>query len=91
MRLPSVITLAWRSLWARRFTAILTILSIAMATLLFLSVENLRQGAKASFERTISGTDLIVGARSSPINHSPMASFSMIYLTSSSAHRSREI
>lgn len=68
MRLPSVITLAWRSLWARRFTAILTILSIAMATLLFLSVENLRQGAKASFERTISGTDLIVGARSSPIN-----------------------
>ena len=68
MTLPNVITLAWKSLWARRFTAILTILSIAMATLLFLSVENLRQGARASFERTISGTDLIVGARSSPIN-----------------------
>ena len=31
-------------------------------------MENLRQGARASFERTISGTDLIVGARSSPIN-----------------------
>ena len=60
--------LAWRSLWARRGTALLTILSIATATLLFLAVENLRQGARASFERTISGTDLIVGARSSPIN-----------------------
>jgi putative ABC transport system permease protein len=60
--------LAWRSLWARRSTALLTILSIATATLLFLAVENLRQGARASFERTISGTDLIVGARSSPIN-----------------------
>ena len=68
MTFPNIITLAWQSLWARRFTAILTILSIAMATLLFLAVENLRQGARASFERTISGTDLIVGARSSPIN-----------------------
>jgi putative ABC transport system permease protein len=64
----AVLSLAWRSVWARRFTAILTLISIATATLLFLAVENLRQGARASFERTISGTDLIVGARSSPIN-----------------------
>ena len=68
MKGPTTLSLAWRSLWARRFTAILTILSIATATTLFLAVENLRQGARASFERTISGTDLIVGARSSPIN-----------------------
>ena len=68
MRGPTTLALAWRSLWARRGTAVLTILSIAVATLLFLAVENLRQGARASFERTISGTDLIVGARSSPVN-----------------------
>ena len=68
MKGPAVLALAWRSLWARRFTAVLTLLSIAVATLLFLAVENLRQGARTSFERTISGTDLIVGARSSPLN-----------------------
>lgn len=68
MRMPTVITLAARSIWSRRYTALLTILSIATAVLLFLAVENLRQSARASFERTISGTDLIVGARSSPIN-----------------------
>lgn len=68
MNMPTVITLAARSIWARRYTALLTILSIATAVLLFLAVENLRQSARASFERTISGTDLIVGARSSPVN-----------------------
>jgi len=32
------------------------------------AVENLRQGARTSFERTITQTDLIVGARSSSLN-----------------------
>lgn len=64
----TILRLAARSVWARRFTAILTILSIAVAVLLFAAVENIRQGARTSFERTITGTDLIVGARSSPIN-----------------------
>jgi len=68
MKMPVIIALATRSIWARRYTALLTILSIATAVLLFLAVENLRQSARASFERTISGTDLIVGARSSPVN-----------------------
>ena len=64
----TIIRLAARSLWARRTTALLTVLSIATAVLLFTAVENIRQGARLSFERTISDTDLIVGARSSPIN-----------------------
>lgn len=64
----TVLPLAMRSLWARKVTAILTIISIAAAVLLFVAVENLRQGARTSFERTISDTDVIVGARSSPIN-----------------------
>ncbi len=68
MKLPLIMGLALRSLWARRTTALLTILSIATAVLLFMAVENLRHSARASFERTISGTDLIVGARSSPVN-----------------------
>lgn len=68
MKGASVISLAIRSLWARKVTAILTVISIAAAVLLFVAVENLRQSARTSFERTISDTDVIVGARSSPIN-----------------------
>ena len=68
MRHMAILSLALRSIWARKVTAILTIVSIAAAILLFVAVENLRQGARASFERTISDTDVIVGARSSPIN-----------------------
>ena len=68
MKNPAILSLALRSLWARKITAILTIISIAAAVLLFVAVENLRQGARTSFERTISDTDVIVGARSSPIN-----------------------
>jgi len=68
MRGSTVLTLAMRSLLARKMTAILTIISIAAAVFLFVAVENLRQGARTSFERTISDTDVIVGARSSPIN-----------------------
>ena len=68
MRNTAVFSLALRSLWARKITAILTVISISAAVLLFVAVENLRQGARTSFERTISDTDVIVGARSSPIN-----------------------
>ena len=65
---PVVFSLAFGSLKARRFTALLTIISIATAVMLFGAVENIRQSARTSFERTLTGTDLIVGARSSAIN-----------------------
>ncbi|MEL7487537.1 MAG: ABC transporter permease [Pseudomonadota bacterium] len=65
MNLPS---LAWKSARARAATTILTILSIAISTALLLGVEKIRQGARSSFQQTVSGTDLIVGARSGPIN-----------------------
>lgn len=68
MKNMTILSLAARSLWARKVTAILTVISIAAAVLLFVAVENLRQGARTSFERTISDTDIIAGARSSPIN-----------------------
>lgn len=68
MQTFSTLGLAIKSLKARRLTALLTVLSIATAVALFLAVENLRHSSRESFERTISGTDLIVGARSSAIN-----------------------
>ena len=59
--------LAKKSLQSRRSTAILTIFSIAVSVLLLLGVEKIRVNAQSSFANTISGTDLIVGARSGSI------------------------
>lgn len=63
-----LIALAFASLRNRAGTVALTILTIALSTMLFLGVEKIRTGAKAGFEATVSGTDLIVGARSAPVN-----------------------
>ncbi len=59
--------LAWKSLCRRHSTAILTIVSIAVSVVLLLGVEKIRVNAQSSFANTISGTDLIVGARSGSI------------------------
>ncbi len=59
--------LSFQSLAARWLTVSLTVLAIALSVALFLGVEKLRNGAKASFADTISGTDLIVGARSGSV------------------------
>ena len=59
----TTLSLALLSLGNRRLTAILSILAIALSITLFLGVERMRIGAKESFTNTISGTDLIVGAR----------------------------
>lgn len=60
--------LALASLANRRFTALLTVFAIALSACLLLAVERVRSEARASFASTISGTDLIVGARSGSIN-----------------------
>lgn len=59
--------LAIKSFRNRKFTTILTIVSIALSVTLLLGVERIRKEARASFANTISGTDLIVGARSGPV------------------------
>lgn len=62
-----LLRLALRSLIARRLTVGLTIFAVALSVALFLGVEKVRTGAKASFGDTISDTDLIVGARSGSV------------------------
>ncbi|MEM9577427.1 MAG: ABC transporter permease [Pseudomonadota bacterium] len=62
-----IFRLALGSLMARALTVGMTILAIALSVALFLGVEKVRTGAKASFADTISGTDLIVGARSGSV------------------------
>lgn len=62
-----ILRLALGSLLARALTVAMTVLAIALSVMLFLGVEKVRTGAKASFADTISGTDLIVGARTGSV------------------------
>lgn len=62
-----LLQLAFKSLSNRRFSAILTALAIGLSVTLLLAVEKVRTEARASFASTISGTDLIVGARSGSV------------------------
>lgn len=64
----TLLSLAGRSLWNRRSTAVLTIASIAISVALLSGVERIRSEARSGFANTLSGTDLIVGARSGDIN-----------------------
>lgn len=59
--------LALRSLLSRRWTALLTVLAISVSVAVLFGVERLRTDARSSFENTISGTDIIVGARTGPV------------------------
>lgn len=62
-----MIRLAFASLMARALTVGMTVLAIALSVTLYLGVEKVRGGARSSFADTISGTDLIVGARSGSV------------------------
>ncbi len=63
----AILSLAWKSLLNRRFSGALTVISIALSVTLLVGVERLRTEARESFANTLSGTDLIVGARSGPV------------------------
>jgi putative ABC transport system permease protein len=63
-----IVALAIKSLRNRKFTAGLTVVSIALAVALLLGVERIRSESRESFAATVSGTDLIVGARGSPVH-----------------------
>ncbi|WP_028113542.1 ABC transporter permease [Ferrimonas kyonanensis] len=63
-----MLTLMARSLSNRRTSVGLTLLVITLSVALFIGVEMVRTQARQSFANTISGTDLVVGARSGSIN-----------------------
>lgn len=62
-----LLTLALRSAWNRRFTLTLTLLSIALSTFMLLGVDRIRNDVRDSFASAVSGTDLIVGARTGSV------------------------
>ena len=64
----NALSLVFKSLLNRRATAILTVASIAVSAGLLSIVDRVRTDTQTSFANTISGTDLIVGARSGDLN-----------------------
>ena len=60
--------LIYMSLWNRRMSIMLMLISISLSITLLIGVEHLRSEAKESFSKTVSETDLIIGARSGQVN-----------------------
>tara|TARA_B110000240_G_scaffold173635_1_gene199520 strand:+ start:767 stop:2005 length:1239 start_codon:yes stop_codon:yes gene_type:complete len=63
-----LMSLAVSSLKNRRKSILLTFFSLLISISVLLGVEHIRQQAKESFSRTVSGVDLIVGAPSGQLN-----------------------
>lgn len=66
--MTTLLSVAWQSLLSRKKTAFLTFMSLTISIIVLLSVEHIRLQAKESFNRTISGVDLLVGAPSGQLN-----------------------
>ncbi len=63
----SLWSMARSSAWNRRSTLVWVVVSLALATALLWTLERLRHDIRTSFAQSVSGVDLIVGARSSPV------------------------
>ncbi|WP_370980891.1 ABC transporter permease [Agaribacterium sp. ZY112] len=60
--------LAVKSLLNRKASVLLTISAMSVSIFVLLAVEHIRQQSKESFSNTVSGVDLIVGARTGQLN-----------------------
>ena len=78
-----LLRLALASGWNRRFTLTLTVAAIAFSVAMLLGVERARNAAHESFAHSISGTDLVVGPRTSPVQLMLYAVFRLGEATSS--------
>ncbi|HET7864137.1 MAG TPA: ABC transporter permease [Burkholderiaceae bacterium] len=65
--MKAMLAIAWRSAWARRSTLSLVVFCVALSTLLLLGIERLRTDVRENFSQSVSGTDLIVGARTGAV------------------------
>jgi putative ABC transport system permease protein len=65
--MKALFSLAMHSAWNRRFVLSLVMLSIALSTFLLLGIERIRADVRENFSQSVSGTDLIVGARTGSV------------------------
>lgn len=63
-----LIKLALKSLHDRKSSVVLAIMAMTVSIFVLLGVEHIRHQTKTSFSNTVSGVDLIVGARTSSLN-----------------------
>ena len=63
-----MLEVAFNSLRSRRGSVMLTLASLTISMAIVIGVEHIRAQAESSFVRTVSGVDLLVGARTSQIN-----------------------
>lgn len=61
-------SLAVNSLRSRKTSVLLTLFSLMISIAVLVGVEHIRHQAKESFNRTVSGVDLIIGARTGQLN-----------------------
>ena len=64
----ALLKVAFHSLRFRSSGVLLTILAVGLSVFVLLGVEHVRQEARSSFASTVSGVDLIVGAKTGDIN-----------------------
>ena len=64
----ALLKVAFHSLRYRSGGVLLTILAVGLSVFVLLGVEHVRQEARSSFASTVSGVDLIVGAKTGDIN-----------------------
>ncbi|TQV88566.1 ABC transporter permease [Aliikangiella coralliicola] len=62
------IKLALKSLLNRKGSVVLTLMAMTISVFVLLAVEHIRYQAKENFAKTVSGVDLIVGARTGSLN-----------------------
>ena len=63
----TLLTLTIKSLVHRKISSLLLIISIGLSAMLFIGIQKIKDGAKKSFSHSISGTDLIIGAKSGDV------------------------
>ena len=66
-RYSYLLSLAGKSAWNRRGTLALVVISIILSVTLLLGIERIRTQIRESFVQSVSGTDLIIGARGSNV------------------------
>lgn len=67
MKKISWFRLAWKSLSNRKFSTLLTVFSMMLSLVLLMTVERVKRATEDGFTQSISGVDLVVGARSGPL------------------------
>ena len=60
--------IAYKSLVDRKTSVVMTLLALIVSISVLISVEHIRVQTKESFASTVSGADLIIGARTGSLN-----------------------